>query len=231
MALAVSYGINVIADDQYIQLSNMALQEFYQSVLSEIFFQNVADEPGNVTCIIQFEIIDNDGLSATAITVVEIQPTNDPVLFNFVNKSLTFNESIRLPINLFDFPQDTITDFDGDLLERVTIFIVSGLDYPYDMLEANSGDTGLNVDIQSTMQNLTLTISGVGNLSLYESVLETITYVNFFPGISLEPRLFHVVTFDGMTNSPPFVIEISIDPFNDLPMCFFNNMLVSNCTR
>ena len=203
----------------------MASQAAYQSVLREIWFVNSEEEPGNRMRRVHFEINDN-GFMSTAVTFVDIQPTNDPVLFNFVNKTVSYDESVRSPIAIFD-SRDRISDSDGDLLESVTVVLVDGLDYPYDMLVADTGNSGLSINTQSTTENIMLTISGIGNLTLYQSVLETVMYINAFPGISLVPRILQVVTFDGMTESPPFMIEIEIIPFNDPPMCYFNGLLVS----
>lgn len=228
LSLANQAGIEMSSNATSLNLTGRALQEDYQAILAEVFFQNTAPEPGHVSRRIHFFITDGV-FSHTAYTTVEIISTNDPAFISIAALNITFNETSREPLNLF--PSNvTISDDDGDYLEMVRIVIYPTVD-EMDVLAADSAGTGLNITATTNSDgNIQLTISGRANFSAYAQVLQTVTFVNVFPGISLTERTLNVYTFDGMTESPAHQIFISIiDPFDDPPICFFG-MLVRDST-
>ena len=204
-----------------ILLSGMALQSVYQLVLREIYYVNTADEPGDIQRLVQLTI--EDGIfTSIAFTTVNIIPTNDPAFLNFTSQQLTFNESIRMPINLFG-QDDVLIDPDGGTLQWITITILSPND-PNDTLVADAQGTDLQI---SSNAGRMLNISGKGSFMDYERVLDTVTYNNLFPGMNTTERIVHVLTFDGMTVSFVHFINITVISFDDQPMCYFDNTLVS----
>lgn len=213
-------------ESQTLLLTGEAAQGVYENALNEIMFENVADEPGSVVRQVIFTIMDRDGFISTAVTTVQIVPTNDQAILNFAGgpRVLVYDEQSRLPINLFD-PNDAITDSDGDSLEWLSVILTPGID-ANDRISADAGITGLVVTVSSTDDGeVFVNISGNANFPAYESVLNSITFVNTFPGISQENRLIQVVTFDGETRSPTYTITITIGGFNDPPMCFFGQVV------
>jgi len=205
----------------------MAPQAAYQAVLAEIFFQNLEDEPTNLLRTIEFFITDGE-FNDTAFTNVEIVLANDPAFLSFTMRTLVFNESTGSPLPLFT-SMDNITDSDGQTLLWLSVEISPMID-AMDMLSGNALNTGLSLEVTTTdTGNILLNVSGEANHSIYEQVLQTITFVNDFPGINATQRQIWVVTYDGITESPAHNIYITIDLFDDDPVCFFNTM-VSNLT-
>jgi len=143
-------------------------------------------------------------------------------------RTLVFNESTGSPLPLFT-SMDNITDSDGQTLLWLSVEISPMID-AMDMLSGNALNTGLSLEVTTTdTGNILLNVSGEANHSIYEQVLQTITFVNDFPGINATQRQIWVVTYDGITESPAHNIYITIDLFDDDPVCFFNTM-VSNLT-
>ena len=210
-------------DNQTLVFRNPAPQEDYRAVLAEVFFQNLADEPGDTERDVTFFITDGD-FNDTSTTTVQIRATNDPALFSFAEKSLTFFEQTRDPVSLFA-AEDTLSDSDGtDVLQWVTIAITPNID-SMDILDVSSSNDLLNVDrFTSALGNVyRLNISGEANFSVYEEVLRTVTFSNDFPGINDSTRNIEVVTFDGLNESPPHFIFLSINTTDDPPMCYFGS--------
>ena len=202
-------------------LSGTALQSVYELILREVYYENVADEPGATQRLVQLTI--EDGVfSSSAFTTVNIIPTNDPAFFNFTTRQLVFDEASRTPLYLFS-QNDTLIDPDGGTLRWITISIISPID-PNDTLVADVQGTGLQVYGSGGGM---LNISGEGSFVDYERVLDTVTYNNLFPGMNVTERIITVVTFDGTTESFIHLITINVTSFDDQPMCFFDNTLVN----
>lgn len=221
---AGEHGIAVsVIDQQTLRLSGVAAQPDYEDVLSEVTYENMADEPGDVTRRALFAIEDEDGVVVTATTTVQVVSTNDRAILTFSggSRDLMYDESVREPIALFG-GDDTITDSDGETLVWLTIRLTPGVDVN-DVLAADAGSTGLTVSVVTSADGeVFLNISGSAEHALYESVLTSVTFVNTFPGMALDTRRLEVVPFDGETESDTYFITIAIDSFDDPPMCFFN---------
>ena len=224
MARANSFDVTVQQpNNQTISLSGRAKQSDYVEVLSEVLFINAEDEPGNRSITINFSITD-DPFVAMATVTVQIVPTNDPVFFNFRVKTLVYEEEFQQPLFLFS-SSDFLSDSDGSILHSVTIIIDSPYD-AYDSLSVDSSGSDLEVLYNNSTQ--TLVISGVAELSTYEQVLRNVSFLNTFPGLDISQRNISVVTFDGMTSSPPHYILVDITPFDDPPICYFMQLVSVN---
>ena len=202
-------------------LSGTALQSIYELILREVYYENTADEPGDTQRLVQLTIGDRV-FTSSAFTTVIIIPTNDPAFFNFTSRQLTFDEEARTPLYLFS-QNDTLIDPDGGTLQWITITIISPSD-PNDMLVADVQGTGLQINGYGGSM---LNISGEGSFMDYERVLNTVTYNNLFPGMDTMERMIHVFTFDGTTLSFVHNITVNVTPYDDPPICFFDNTLVS----
>ena len=206
-------------------LSGIAPQRVYEAVCREVYYINTADEPGRIQRTVELTLMD-ETLNSSAFTTIEIIPTNDPAFFNFTSLELIFNESTRMPINVFSQDDNVLVDPDGNMLQWITIGIVSPND-PNDTLVADVQGTGLEVNGYG---GRILNISGRGSFMDYERVLNTVTYNNLFPDMDTTERMVHVFTFDGMTLSFVHNITITVIPYDDPPFCFFDNTLVGTCS-
>ena len=220
-------AINVTEMSSLLQFSGRDDQQSYANLLSEVKFENTADEPGAVSRQVLFSIVDDKGRLVTATATVQIIPTNDRAIITFAGdqqRRLVYLEGSRQPIHLFN-ENDTITDSDGDMLSWLSITLTPGVDVN-DVLDAEEGNTGLTVTVTpSDNGEVLLNISGDATFAAYEAVLETVTFSNTFPGIAAADRVIQVVTFDGETESAEHTITVNITQFNDLPMCYFGQVV------
>ena len=207
-----------------IAASGEASVEYYTNLLSNVMYVNYADEPGSTNRTVLFELVDDRGFLISAKTVVRIIPTNDPAGFDFRDRVVSFDEMTRTPVYLFS-PTDSLTDPDGDTLTWITVEIRPSID-EMDVLSVDTGTSDLVQEIRTNNDsNTVLTIAGYANFSVYKAVLRTLTFSNPSPGLNLGNRSIHIVTFDGETESPPTVITIVINAFDDSPVCYFNSMV------
>ena len=208
--------------DTQITASGIAPVEHYVEVLSSVMFVNNADEPGRTNRTIAIELVDDRDFLISATVFVTIIPTNDPAVFNFNGSVVIFDEMSGTPVNLIG-PNDTLIDPDGNILAWVTVEIGPSID-EMDVLSVNVGTSDLSINPDNSM---VLTITGYADFSVYNTVLRSLTFDNQAPGLSFGNRSIYIVTFDGETESPPTLITVAIDAFDDSPVCYFNYM-VSN---
>ena len=220
--MASLYGIQITQVTlQAILLNGSVNQQNYAEVLREVMYDNTAEEPGDVTRVVMTTIKDEEGNSITAYITINIIPTNDPAFIFDGTRTLTFNEQTRMPLSLFNMA-DTISDTDGDSLAWVYITITNDTAGTYDMLAADVGSTSLRINMVSAT---TLNITGIASFSVYEAVLQTVTFSNIFPGLQTNTRTINIQTFDGQGPPGNQTIEINIDPSNDPPICYFNQVV------
>lgn len=198
-----------------ISLNGTASVLHYIDILSNITFVNLADEPGYTNRTVVFELVDDRGFVFNASTLINIIPTNDPTIFSFNNRIVIFNEMARVPVNLLQ-SNDNLTDPDGNNLSWLAVAIIPPID-ELDVLFADPGSSNLEIETSSNGLNIT----GYANFSVYSSILQTLTFYNPSPDINLANRSIHLITFDGVTESPPTEITVVIDGFNDIPVCYF----------
>ena len=227
-AFASDHDIEVTEIDQHtLYLSGLVPQPNYEDVLSEVTYENTADEPGDVTRQVLFLIKDEDGVVVTATATVQVVSTNDQAILTFAggSRDLIYEEIVRRPISLFE-GNDNITDSDGETLAWLTVRVTPGIDIN-DVLAADAGSTGLMVSVVTSADGeVFLNISGRAQHALYESVLTSVTYVNTFPGMELDERRLEVVAFDGERESDTYYITITIDAFDDPPICSFTQQVM-----
>ena len=208
-----------------ISISGNALVQHYIDILSNVTFVSLADEPGYTNRTVLFELVDERGFSFSASTLVVIVPTNDPTVFSFNNSVIIFNETARIPVNLLR-ANDTLIDPDSSHLQWLTVEIRPSINV-MDALFADPENSNLQIDTStSTNNNFLLTITGFANFSVYQTVLQTLTFYNPFPGINLTNRSIHLVTFNGETVSPPTIVNVHIDSFDDVAVCHFASSMV-----
>ncbi len=225
--LANNLSIIVTATNQNITFHGEAGQTDYQTILGQVVFVNDADEPGNRNITIDYTL-DDDILTVNATSTVQLVSTNDPVFISFYpTKALAYDEETGQSLALFQ--SDTLSDSDGDRLENVTISIDNLFDFN-DMLMINVSDSGLQAFLSNNSNTAhTLTLNGSASLAVYQAVLRSVYYVNRFPGLNTNQRNITLITRDGMTESPPQTVLVDILPFDDPPMCYFNELVSLAC--
>ncbi|CAI8050929.1 hypothetical protein GBAR_LOCUS27939 [Geodia barretti] len=223
-AVIDSSALNISLMDTQITATGIALVEHYVDLLSNVMFVNNADEPGRTNRTIVIELVDDRDFLVSATVFVTIIPTNDPAIFNFNRSVVIFDEMSGMPVNLIG-PNDTLIDPDGNFLAWVTVEIGPSID-DMDVLSVDLGTS----DLASTNSdnNMVLTITGNDDFSVYNTVLRSLMFDNQGPGLSLRNRSIYIVTFDGETESPPTLITVTIDAFDDSPVCYFNYMATTS---
>ena len=217
---------NVTSDGGLLEIVDTATAEEFLGFLSTVQYFNTLEEPNNAyqKRNINITIREYNRYSESYI-VVELIPVNDPARFNFPDRTVTFDESTRNPVMLFE-STDTIVDPDRDsgTLTYATLSLWPVVHEVDTIMITDNGE--LNIYYNGTYIN----VSGVADFSTYERVLQTVTFVNTFldPNPSVLRQVI-VNTFDGMDDSNGPTIFINISTFDDPPYCFFNGNLVSSC--
>ena len=208
-----------------LEVSGSADSEEYKEFLSSVRYFNKLDEPysmyqrRNITVTIR-----EDNQSSVAYIVVKLIPVNDPAQFNFSNKTIVFYEDTREPVLLFD-STDVINDPDEDAgnLTNATLTLWP-IEHEGDTLSINSTEKGSPLDIYCN--GTYIHISGVANITVYEDILRTATFVNRRFDSPSTLRQVIVNTFDGIDDGIA-TISIMINITDDLPVCFFGRNIVS----
>jgi len=220
-----STNLSVNSTGGLLEIGGRATAEEYMDFLSTVQYFNALDEPNNAyqERSITVTISEDDDQSSESYILVNLISVNDPAQFNFAERTITFDESARMPINLFE-DSNTIEDpdKDGGTLTYATLSL-QPIIHEGDIIMVTDNE-GLVVDGNETYIN----VSGVANLEIYERVLKSVTFVNTF----LDPnpdelREVLINTYDGKDDSDGPTIFINISAFDDPPHCFFNDDLVS----
>lgn len=216
--------------NQMIVMTGTAAQEDYANVLSEVMYENTAEEPGDMTLRVVFTIEDNSGFINTATTTINVISTNDRAIITLADppRVLTFDEQRRVPIQLFN-GNDSITDTDGNTLQWLTITLSPSVDINDTLNASVAMDTGLEVHMSEDL--MSLNISGTASLSMYQTALQSVNFTNTFPGLTPGIRNIEVVAFDGETPSVVQTISVNVSDFDDPPMCFFNQLVTKSLSH
>jgi len=223
-ALADQYDIRISQiNDQTILFNMTSSLQQYNDVLREVMYDNTAEEPGDGTRVVVTTITDEAGNLVSAYTTINITSTNDPATIFQGERTLTFNERTRIPLSLFN-STDTISDPDDSMLTWIYIAITNESvgRFGYDTLMADYGATNLQITNET---RTSLNISGMASFKDYESVLQTVTFSNIYPGIEGHTRTVIIQTFDGQGPPGNQTIRINIAPFNDPPICYFGELV------
>jgi len=223
-----SSSINLDVDSTcgMLEINGTATHQEYMDLLSTVRYLNSLEEPTieyqerEITVTVR----ENDQYSMAYI-VVELIPVNDPAQFNFTNITITFNEANREPVMLFKSTDIIVDpDQDGGNLSYATLKLWTFV-HEADILSIGSISSGSSLNVESNRTHVN--ISGVAPIKEYEDILKTATFVNKCFDIPSTPRHVIVNTFDGKENSIGPNITIKINPFDDPPLCFFGENIVS----
>ena len=189
-----------------------------QDILRSVTYDNTAEEPDSESRIIRFSVKDGSRQESEHVySIVSISFVNDPPvlgLFSIVN----YDEGDgRKSVNL----NLTILDNDNVTLINATAFITSALDLPRERLDVNT--TGTKISKSYNNATGTLSLSGEDDMTIYETVLKSLTYEHLgqndpTPG----PRMVVTRVFDGLTFSNYVEAMITFSAVNDAPIVDLN---------
>ena len=206
-----------------LEISGTATAQEYTRLLSTVRYFNTLEEPNslyqerNITVTIR-----EYNQSYTAYIMIELVAVNDPAQFNFTDRIIIFYEETRDPVVLFE-PTDTIADPDQGYLSYATLTLWPVV-HEGDTLSISNTNSALTINSNGTHIN----ISGVANITVYQDILRTATFVNRRVDSPPEQRQVIVNTFDGQDISMGPVIYININTIDDPPLCFFGGNVVSD---
>ena len=195
----------------------------YMRLLSTVSYNNTLEEPN-----LMYEqryitvTVREHNQSYTANIIVKLIAVNDPARFNFSNKTVTFDEATRNPVRLFE-PNDVIVDPDQSNLTYATLTLWP--EHDGDTLSISSVNTG--PPFISNINRTHINVSGVANITKYQDILQTATFVNRRVDSPPTTRRVIVNIFDGQNNSNGPEIYINISTTDDPPLCFFGGNIVS----
>jgi len=187
--------------------------DIYQSLLRTSFYYNDQEEPSPGRRFISMFVTDAHGLSSnTAMTEVQLVVINDRVpIITTQGTRFVYTEhgqAIDIARNL------TITDEDsGDFPQfNATVLLTNPLDITNEYLNITVLD---NVTLEE--DNFTLTFVGPASLSTFQSILQTLSYINTAEEPITGRRTVELQINDGDFTSEVVKVEIDIGLVNDLP--------------
>jgi len=110
-------------------------------------------------------------------------------------------------------PDAILTDIDSAQLQTLTVSIGNLLDGGNEILNVNVGTTGLTTSYDPATGILTIT--GPGDVSDFQTVLQTLTYNNTSDNPDTTPRNITVVANDGQLDSPIATTVVSLTATDD----------------
>jgi len=203
----------------YLVVVGVAPVDVYQSLLRTSVYYNDREEPSPGRRFISMFVTDAHGLSSnTAMTEVLLEVINDqvPVITAQPEGRLMYTEhgqAIGITRNL------VITDKDsGDFPQfNATIMLTNPFDITNEYLNITVMD---NVTLEE--DNFTLTLVGPAPLSTFQSILQTLSYINTAEEPSIGRRRVELQIYDGDFTNEVVTVEIDIGLVNDLPVLDLN---------
>ena len=195
---------------------------FVESLLSQLTYSNLADEP-QTTPPRDVQVIVSDGelASSPAVTSVTFVLVNDPPRLNLGNDpdyQVEFVEgggAVSLTSDNF-----MLMDSDNALLQNATVTLVNARDGNGERLVIGSVPTQLTI----TATNHTITLLGPAMPSAFISALQTVSYINDLPSPSSNIReVVFTVSDDQSTSSA--ITFVSFNLVNDPPVLDLNGPL------
>ena len=195
-----------------------------QDALRLVTYQNTAQEPNpttrNVTVMIG-DVLDGRGLvhSAPATLRIEFSLANDPPQIILGQSVIRYTES-QEPQLLS--PSAIITDVDDTALAGLVITLTVNLtDYTYERLSINDSLILGVIDLNST--NTEIILTGTASITVYEGILQSLSYGNKDLDPETEVRLVTVTpigvgTGPGMSDS----VKIEFETVNNPPTLDLN---------
>ena len=190
----------------------------YRSALRAVGFQNASSSQTVGLRTISFQV--NDGASSQSLSNIvtrTVSVTNGfpPVLAGMPGTVLAFTE--KDPATAIA-PALTVADPDSVNLTGATIQIVTNYAAGQDQLSfVNSASVTSSFNATTGV----LTLSGTKSLAAYQTMLQSVTYLNTHNNPSTATRSIQFVVYDNFSNpSNPVSRSVSVTPVNDPPVIY-----------
>lgn len=229
-------NLNYIANDSYILLYGLEDQPIYASVLASVKYNSSADEPPMPgTRVITFTVQEDAFITASTATVTIKYVNDPPAVVPLVG--VTFNESTRTPVSLFDSAA-FIDDSDDDVLQWVTIELTQQSLDAMDNLTISTTN-GVTIERVPTSEGSSvclpaeneltyqyINVMGPANKSVFVSALRSLTFSNDCPGLDTGDRMVSVTLADDDDENVQ-IVYVSIEAVDEPPSCYFGPWPVS----
>ena len=185
----------------------------YQSALRSVKYQNTSDSPSGATRTVSFKV--NDGqLDSNVVTrTVTVTPVDDaPVLAGIETSALAYTENDPATAVTATI---TVNDVDSANLAGASVQITGNYQAGQDVLSFG-GVGGITGTWDSTTG--TLTLSGGGTVSEYQSALRSVKYQNTSDSPSGATRTVSFKVSDGTLDSNVASRSITVTPVDDAPV-------------
>ncbi len=216
-------NVNITYNESMLTLIGPASVANFQSVLSTLTYNNMAEEPSPVTRVLSILVYDEDFVSEPGYVQVAIELVNDLPVLQVPSHELMINY-IEGSGQVAIAPNITIKDNDHIELIQLTVLILNPLDQPNEFLSVSIA-TNANITSDYNPDTGLLIINGNASLSDYQNTLQTLTYENIeadpgFPDTA--PRMVQAIAFDGSNYSIPLLLLVTFESVNDPPMLDLN---------
>jgi len=219
-------NIVIAIDDHSILFHGEATTDDYETVLSQVLYENTDLDPVGGTR--SFTVICTDDMnleSAPASTSLTVIPVNTP-------PTVDLSDPVRpQPIweegsdgTLIVTAEDPVSDVDSEFLDYCTFTIVDGRDGELESLEVETYSPTVLSVYDST--SYTLTLQGTASVNDMNNAIESLVYMSLSQDPTGPSRTIEgiCVDTDGGESSPDYV-EILISPVNTPPIVDLNGNL------
>ena len=216
-------GVNSSYQGSALLLSGPASVADFQTTLSTLSYNNMAEEPSPAMRNITILVFDQNFTSDPGLIQVTIELVNDLPVISIPLHELMVNYvegSGQVPIAT----NATISDNDHTHLVQLMALINNPLDQPNELLNVTI-PPGVNITSDYNPESGLLILSGVASLADYQNALRSLVYENLeanpgFPDTA--PRMIELLTFDGKNYSLPVQLLLTFESVNDAPMFDLN---------
>ncbi|MDW7995892.1 MAG: cadherin-like domain-containing protein [Gemmatales bacterium] len=209
-------GITKSYSNGVLTLEGVAPVGVYENVLRHLVYINPRHFPAPTTRTITVRVHDGYSFSAAATATVSMPGVNLAPEVDLNGGSSGINHSVQFPTSgnsVLIAPSGIVRDDDSVLINRIEIRITNALDGAHESFTYNTAGTNIN----ATLLNGRLVLSGADTPDNYQQVLRTVRYVNNAPLPNPEPRVITVFAHDGYNNSATATTTVSFPPVRSQP--------------
>ena len=194
-------------------LTGSATLAQYQTALQSVTYQNISNDPSDLTRSISFTINDGDDSSNVTTRDIDLTAVNDaPTLSAIETQPALFTENAA-PLDITN--NLTLTDVDDSNIESATVSITSNFVATEDSL-VFADQFGIT-SVYDTATGV-LTLTGSASVVDYQTAIRSVAYSNSSDNPSALTRTVSFEINDGDLPSNTLSRDISIAPVNDAPV-------------
>ena len=185
----------------------------YQSALRSVKYQNTSDSPSGAARTVSFKVSDGQLDSNVVTRTVTVTPVDDaPVLAGIETSALAYTENDPATAVTATL---TVNDVDSVNLAGASVQITGNYQPGQDVLSFG-GVGGITGTWNSGTG--TLTLSGGGTVSEYQSALRSVKYQNTSDSPSGAARTVSFKVSDGQLDSNVVTRTVTVTPVDDAPV-------------